>query len=260
MADLFVQDAVGLQEQVMDTVADLFPASEELCIHHFLKSNAQRIPGAIAIAAPGRKALTYSRLLIEIDKAVKTLNAAGIGRNDRVAVVLPNGPEMAVAFLSIAAAATCAPLNPAYTASEFDFYISDLNAKALIVQSDIDSPAIAVAQKHGIPILKASPVLQEAGIFTLTTEGSTRPQCAAFPQQTDIALVLHTSGTTSRPKLVPLTQANVCASAYNIVAAIELSTSDRCLNVMPLFHIHGLMVILSSVAVGASVVCASDPA
>ena len=169
---------------------------------------AQRIPGAIAIAAPGRKPLTYSRLLIEVDRAVKTLNAAGIGRNDRVAVVLPNGPEMAVAFLSIATAATCAPLNPAYTASEFDFYISDLNAKALIVQSDIDSPAIAVAQKHGIPILKTSTVLEEAGIFTLTTEGSTRPQCAAFPQQTDIALVLHTSGTTSRPKLVPLTQAN----------------------------------------------------
>ena len=143
---------------------------QHLSIHHLLKSQAQRMPDAIAIAALGRKPLTYGRLLCQIDDVVKTLNAAGVGRNDCVALVLPNGPEIAVAFLTIAAAATCAPLNPAYTANEFNFYLSDLNAKALIVQSGIDSPAIAVAQKRGIPILKASPVLQEAGNFTLTTD------------------------------------------------------------------------------------------
>ena len=257
VADLFVQDAVGPQEQMIDTVAELAPASEQLCIHHFLRSHAQRIPDAIAIAAPGRKPLTYSRLLIEIDKAVKILNAAGIGRNDRVAVVLPNGPEMAVAFLTIAAAATCAPLNPAYTANEFNFYLSDLNAKALIVQSGIDSPAIAVAQKRGIPVIQLSPVPDaEAGVFTVTSEERLRPEYGGFAQPTDIALTLHTSGTTSRPKLVPLTQANVCASAYNTVAALELSSSDRCLNVMPLFHIHGLVgAVLSSMMAGSSVVC-----
>src|SRR5215467_12364679 len=180
-------------------------------LYQLIQARAEQSPDSITIAAPGRSPLIYRSLCAQVEEVVKTINSVGIGRNDRVAVVLPNGPEMAVAFLTIATAGTCAPLNPAYTASEFDFYISDLNTKALIVQSDIDSPAIAVAQKRGIPVLKASPVLQEAGIFTLTTEGSTRPQCAAFPQQTDIALVLHTSGTTSRPKLVPLTQANVCA-------------------------------------------------
>src|SRR5215471_21872916 len=116
MADLFVQDAVGLQEQVTGT-AVLFPASEELCIHRLLRSHAQRITDAIAIAAAGRKPLTYNRLLSQIDYVVNILNTAGIGRNDRVAVVLPDGPEMAVAFLGVAAGATCTPLNPHYRAS-----------------------------------------------------------------------------------------------------------------------------------------------
>ncbi len=84
------------------------------------------------------------------------LNQLGIGRGDRVAVVLPNGPEMAVAFLGVAASATCAPLNPAYRADEFDFYLSDLNAKAVLVSGGLDSPAVASAQKRAIPVLKLS--------------------------------------------------------------------------------------------------------
>jgi acyl-CoA synthetase (AMP-forming)/AMP-acid ligase II len=188
---------------------------------------------------------------------VATLNAIGMGRNDRVAIVLPNGPEMATAFLAVAAGATSAPLNPAYHANEFDFYLSDLNAKALIIQSGMDSPAIAVAQTRGIPIIELSPVLEaEAGIFTVKGDKHSRAARNGFAQPHDVALVLHTSGTTSRPKIVPLTQANLCTSAHNIRMAFELIDRDRCLNVMPLFHIHGLIAaILSSLVSGASVVC-----
>src|SRR5438309_5932332 len=121
---------------------------------------------AIAIAAPGRRPLTYDRLRVHIDHTVKTLNSMGVGRGDRVAIVLANGPEMAVAFLAVAAGATSAPLNPAYRANEFDFYLSDLNAKALIVQSGGDSPARAIAQGRGIPIIELSCAAEaEAGIF-----------------------------------------------------------------------------------------------
>jgi len=181
----------------------------------------------------------------------------GMGRNDRVAIVLPNGPEMAVAFVAVAAGATSAPLNPAYRANEFDFYLSDLKAKALIIQSGMDSPAIAVAHARGIPIIELLPALEaEAGIFTLRGDKRSRTARNGFAQPNDVALVLHTSGTTSRPKIVPLTQTNICTSAHNIRVALELVDSDRCLNVMPLFHIHGLMAAtLSSLATGASVVC-----
>src|SRR5712691_3207411 len=192
-------------------VTQLANSSQNLGIHHLVEAQVKRRPDAIAIVAPGRLSLTYGRLRGHMSSVVKTLNAMGIGRNDRVALVLPNGPEMAVAFIAVAAGATSAPLNPAYRASEFDFYLSDLNAQAIIIQSGINSPAIAVAHKRGIPLLSLSPVLEaEAGIFTLTgderalLEGTGRHEpLEGFAPPGDVALVLHTSGTTSRPKIVP---------------------------------------------------------
>jgi acyl-CoA synthetase (AMP-forming)/AMP-acid ligase II/acyl carrier protein len=227
------------------------------CIHHLIAAQAKRTPDAIAIAAPGRASLTYGGLHIHIEETVKTLNAMGVGRNDRVAIVLPNGPEMTVAFLAVASGATSAPLNPAYGANDFDFYLSDLNVKALIIQSGMNSPARTIARAHGISIIELSPVLEaEAGIFTLMGDKRSSVAHSGFAQPDDVALVLHTSGTTSRPKIVPLTQTNICTSAHNIRGAFELDNRDRCLNVMPLFHIHGLVAaILSTLASGASVVC-----
>lgn len=227
-------------------------------IHDLIKASAERDAAAIAICGQGRQPLSYGRLLHHVEDAVQALTAAGLKPNDRVAVVLPNGPEMAVAFLAVAACATCAPLNPAYTEAEFDFYISDLNARALIIASGLDSPARKVAQKRQVRIIELSAKLKdEAGVFALDTDRPSVGAHPAFATQSDTALVLHTSGTTSRPKIVPLTQANICHSAHNIATTLALTPHDRCLNVMPLFHIHGLIAaVLSSLAAGASVVCA----
>ncbi len=101
---------------------------------------------ATALHAPGGKALTYKALRAHVDRTVKALNALGIGRGDRVAIVLPNGPEMASAYVAVASACASCPLNPAYRADEFEFYLSDLNAKALLVEKGSASPAVAVAQ------------------------------------------------------------------------------------------------------------------
>ncbi len=120
-------------------------------IYHWLSIQTKNIPDAIAIHAPGRQPLTYKSLLSQVEQVVAKLNAIGIGRTDRVALVLPNGPETAVAFLAVASCATCAPLNPAYLAGEFDFYLSDLNAKALIVQKDFAEAARTIAKERNIP-------------------------------------------------------------------------------------------------------------
>jgi len=214
--------------------------------------------GAAAIGAPGRPALTHGALRALALRTVAALNGMGIGRNDRVAMVLPNGPEMASAFVTVACGATTAPLNPAYRTEEFEFYLADLNAKCLLIQQGMESPARAVAAARGIPVVELLPTGGAAGDFFL------RPQqpLAGAPAQSgeaeaqDVALVLHTSGTTSRPKIVPLRQINVTASAYHIVANLRLTPDDVCLNIMPLFHIHGLIAaVLSSLAAGASVSC-----
>lgn len=225
-------------------------------VYQLLQTQADRQPNTIAIVAPSQTALPYKQLFSHVDAVVNQLNALGIGRNDRVGIVLPNGPEMAVAFLAIASAATSAPLNPAYRAPEYDFYLSDLQAKALIILAGMASPARDVAKARHIPIIELSPLSEAAGLFTLTGEPQPLNAEAGPSQADDVALVLHTSGTTSRPKIVPLTHRNICTSADNIAQTLQLTPVDRCLNVMPLFHIHGLMAAtLSTLAAGASVAC-----
>jgi acyl-CoA synthetase (AMP-forming)/AMP-acid ligase II len=213
---------------------------------------------AEAIGAPGMRPLDYDGMRALARSTSTALRQAGIARRDRVAIVLPNGPAMASAFVSVATAATTAPLNPAYRPDEFEFYLSDLKADALIVAEDDETPAVAVARKLGIAVLNlTAPPDAPAGVFTLSGE-TVRPASADGPTgRDDIALILHTSGTTSRPKIVPLSHANVCASAFNIARTLSLSPRDRCLNVMPLFHIHGLIAaLLATLSAGGSVHCA----
>ena len=226
------------------------------CLPHLLEHQAKRIPDAPAILAPGRAPLTYGRLYQHVDKMGRALRAMGIGRRDRVAVVLPNGPEMAVAILAVAASAACAPLNPAYGAEELDRYFADLRPRALITQAGIDSPARRVALSRGVRVIELSTAFDaEAGLFTLTGDQGGAPSDEPVSPG-DVALLLLTSGTTSRPKIVPLTHANICASAYALGAALALRETDRCLNVLPLFHGHGLIAtVMASLAAGASVVC-----
>ncbi|MDF1791017.1 MAG: acyl--CoA ligase [Thalassobaculaceae bacterium] len=210
-----------------------------------------------AIGAPGRQDLTYGALRDLVAATGKALAGAGIVPGDRVGIVLANGPSMAACFLAVAAHATAAPLNPGYRADEFDFYISDLQAKAVIVAAGDDTPARAVAERHGATVIELSEDEGDpAGSFTLAVAAPIS-DAAPLAGPDDTALVLHTSGTTSRPKIVPLSGANLASSAGHIAASLALTPADRCLNIMPLFHIHGLMAAVSaSVRAGASVHCA----
>jgi len=219
-------------------------------------STAHELP---AILSPGRDPLPYRGLTELIHRTVKSLHELGIGRGDRVAMVLPNGPEMAIAFLAIAATATAAPLNPSYQAAEFDFYLEDLQPRALIIEAGSNSPACQIALDRGIKLVFLTPLRDaNAGQFTLAGECTGPAKSAELGTLHDVGLVLHTSGTTSRPKMVPLTQTNLCASAMNIAATLRLSERDRVLNVMPMFHIHGLIAaLLAPLSVGGSVVCTS---
>lgn len=216
---------------------------------------------AIAFVGSGCPSLTYGGLRAHVERTVTSLNRLGIGRNDRVALVLPNGTEIATAFVSVAAGTTSAPLNPAYRTDEFEFYLSDLKAKALIVERGSTSPALGVAAKHKIPVIEIVRASSDpAGVFELVPVESGKtiaaPTPGGFAGPDDTALVLHTSGTTSRPKIVPLSQRNVCASAGHIRDILSLTPADRGLSIMPLFHIHGLIgSVLSTLCAGGSVFC-----
>ena len=215
---------------------------------------------ARALSGPAATPLSYAALRELLADTLRVLNSRGIGRNDRVAIVLDNGPQMAAAFLAIAAGASAAPLNPGYRADEFEFYLSDLRAKLLIVEADKDSPALGVAAKLAIPVARLRAAAgRGAGAFQLEFPAGTSlpaPAASGAAAPDDIALVLHTSGTTSRPKIVPLAQRNICASAHHIRRTLQFTPGDRGLNIMPLFHIHGLIAgILAPLSAGSEVFC-----
>lgn len=228
--------------------------SEAASIIERLAAGADDAP---AISAPDRITLTHGGLRRLISETAAQLHALGLGRGDRVAIVLANGPEMASAFVAVAAAASTAPLNPAYRADELDFYLTDIGAKAILVAEDESGPAITVAERLGIAVLRLAALRDApAGSFRIEGEPIGPPAAPELAEDGDIALLLHTSGTTSRPKLVPLSHANLAASAAHIGATLGLTSDDRCLNIMPLFHIHGLIAtVLSSLAAGGSVFC-----
>lgn len=246
----------------MDTTSSGTAPVSVLTIPEIVQCHAASDPERIALVTNGRKSLTYAKLLEYIRRTTEFCRAARINRNDIVAVALPNGPEMALAFLGFSSAATCAPLNPAYRDAEVEFYLRDLAATAIVLLKGSDSTARAVAIRMGLAVIELDPQRdQAAGVFTLSMAAEISnglpimaPNCC---EEQCVALVLHTSGTTSRPKMVPLTHANICTSAANIGRGLRLSTQDRCLNVMPLFHIHGLIgALLSSLVAGGSVACA----
>jgi acyl-CoA synthetase (AMP-forming)/AMP-acid ligase II len=186
-------------------------------IYQLLRAWAEDAPEAIALVSPGHEPITYRRLLIQTDSIIESLRVIGVGRHDRIAIILPNGIEMAALFLGVSCAAISVPLNPLYQEDELESYLRDIGAKALVVQAAVPVSALAVARRHRIQVIElVSSARDDANLFTLKASRSVGsvPQ---HPLEADnVALILHTSGTTAKPKRVLLTHRNLCASAYSV--------------------------------------------
>ncbi len=210
-------------------------------------------PDHPAIIIPDGPIVTYEALRSQVAELAAQLEGTGIGSGDRVAIVLPNGIEMIISFLAVASIATAAPLNPAYKSDEFRFYIEDTSAKALITSASTGQEARSVLPGS---VLQLEVQLSPEGRLSLYPGADVvTDELFASPSPDAIALVLHTSGTTSRPKRVPLSHRNIAVSARNIVATYKLTADDVALCVMPLFHIHGLVAsTMSTFLSGGTVV------
>ncbi len=226
-------------------------------VHELLSARAVEAPAAPFIVAEGREPLSYGALWEQARRVQETLSDCGIGRRDRVAMVLPSGPEMAACVATVSASVAVAPLNPEFTENEFDYFFSALDTKALIALSGQESPARAAADRLGMAVLELRPGRQEpAGTFRLSG-GSKGPADGSGPgREDDPALLLTTSGTTSRGKIVPITHARLIACAGNSTRLYGLGAEDRCLNLMPLFHAHGLYCgLFAPIVSGGSTIC-----
>ncbi|BBM85844.1 non-ribosomal peptide synthetase [Candidatus Uabimicrobium amorphum] len=249
-------DFIELLQDVISQPQKCIAMQSTDTVYAIISSRAKQEPNAMALLDQKANSICNHQLLHNIQSNVRQLQSWGIKRNNRVAIVLDNGPCMASCFLAVCCCATSAPLNPSYTESEYEFYLTDLDAKALIIAGKENVPAKNVAKRLNIPVWQLVADEQKPGLFRLEGGQVQENTHHEFAHPQDVALVLHTSGTTSRPKMVPLTHRNICTSAANISKTLHLQPRDRCLNVMPLFHIHGLMgVLLSSMYSGASIVC-----
>ena len=209
----------------------------------------------VALTSENSPPLLYKDLKSFVNKIASQLAGNGISNKDRAAIVLPNGPFMASSFLTLSSYMSAAPLNPSYKTNEYEFYLKDLNPKIVIVEPNSSNEVVGVAKNLNIPVCEIKIKKDDpSGLFNLFNIESEYQ----LPEENDEGLVLHTSGTTSRPKIVPLTNKNIYSSAENISKSLNLSEADHCLNIMPLFHIHGLIAILAaSIRSGASI-CASN--
>ncbi len=226
-----------------ETLAELLPSADQ---------------NAPAVVVPeGGPKLTYGEFNREVERVAGLLAANGVERGRAVSIVLPNGLDFMTLFMAVARTGSiAAPLNAAYTVDEFKFFMEDANSQLAIVPPG-DHAGRDAANALGIPVLDASlngaDLILESNGTGLTETADVTP-----PTPNDVALFLHTSGTTSRPKGVPLTHGNLITSLKNISETYELSTSDIAMVVMPLFHVHGLIgVALSTFYSGGSIVVPS---
>lgn len=228
-----------------------------------LCKSAEEFPNQKAITVSGKYQLTHSQLQATVNSCAARLRGAGVGHGDVVALAFPNSIEFVVLLMAvIRARGVAAPLNAAYTAEEFEFYLADSKSKLLLLPLEGNTAAQTAAAKIGLPLANCR--------FNLLSDGSGSVEFVSESHgfdldldetknssdiHDDMALFLHTSGTTSKPKGVPLTQLNLAASTLHIKDTYELSSSDTTVIPLPLFHVHGLVAgLLTSLVSGASVV------
>ncbi len=260
-AEALLEHQAAREDGAADTAPLAPPAPVPTTLRQLIEAQVCRAPEAPAIGAPGAPPLCYRDLLAQVDDTLAVLATRGLGRGDRIALVLPQGPDLAVAFVTVALGATAVPLNPAYRAAELEVYLESAGARAVIVPAGAGAAARAAAAKLDLPVLDLTSRPGVAGRFTLGPSLPAAPPPVVPPRPDDVAFVIHTSGTTARPKVVPLSHANLSAAVLGFIETFRLVPEDRALGVMPLFHVQGLMVVLASLAAGASVSCtpAFDP-
>jgi acyl-CoA synthetase (AMP-forming)/AMP-acid ligase II len=227
---------------------------------------AESLTALLRQADPGRPALitgedgstlTHAQLAVRVETLAGRLAAAGVRRGDKVALVLPNGPEIVQLLLAIfALGAAAAPLNSAYTQGEFVFYLTDIAPRLAVLPASLPAAALGAAEECSVTVLTTRPA-EDGGPPELAAQGAEVTAQASFEgaQPDDVAIVLHTSGTTSRPKQVPLRQRNLMASVRTIGAHYQLGADDVSFCVMPLFHVHGLVAsTFAALGAGGSVI------
>lgn len=224
-------------------------------IMDYITRQVTKKPDSPAIFAPDKSYITYKQLEMKVKELSEYLCQNGFGKR-RIAVVMPNGPEMVITFYAISNVAVFVPLNPVYSAEEFKNYMKLMRVDALMLRDGTYPAAKLAAIELSIPFILLHPSKTgDFSTFQINCEGNSRPANEFQTSQgNDTAVVLHTSGTTGSPRIVPLTHANLNSFIEN-APCFDLTERDRCVHITPLFHIGGIVgPVLSSAVIGGSLI------
>ncbi|PWN50811.1 putative PCS60-AMP-binding protein, peroxisomal [Violaceomyces palustris] len=224
-------------------------------------------PSATAIILPSSSPNPYRFTYHQLHNLVLDLQSQiasfGFKPSEVISSSLVNGIEFVLTFLATGAERLVAgPLNPNYSSNEVSFYLQDTQSKLLILpRGAFANPHPAVSAARGLNVEMAEIVFDPSSCsVSLIRENGSKVERSPSsvlrrPLDEDVALVLHTSGTTGRPKGVPLSHRNLLTTMANIIKTYELTPGDRTYLVMPLFHVHGLLCgLLAPLLSGGSVV------
>lgn len=221
-----------------------------------LRAWAATQPDAPALLTAGRPTLSYRMLAKRIDEIRSRLNFLGLGRGDRIAVVLPTGDNLVVALLGVMDAATAAPLPPTCSEAEYHRLFEDLRIRALLTTVDPTSPARLAAEQQDILVIEIIPEPGEpAGGFEMYGTRTNGAELPGRSKPSDIAVLFRTAGTMAEAKTVPVSQLCLTSRAIRKADVLGIDESDRSLAFAPLYHAQGLSVaVLAPLSVGGSVV------
>ena len=215
-------------------------------------------PDAPAIMGPRDQVLNYLQLSRTVSALTEFLSSREIKLNQRIAVVNPNGFEMAISFLAISNVASFVPLSPDYSLEQYRYYFEILKTDTLVLPPDYNSALLRIAEEMNMTIYFLQKQINNDETIYQFIGGVEQESSYSVNLATndDIAMVNYTSGTTSKPKIVPRTHINVCSGIAKRIADYSLTANDRALIISPIFRSIGLNSILTALCSGGCAICA----
>lgn len=216
---------------------------------------ASAVSSAPAVGGVDGNFLDYSDLADHLRDLRAQLTELGIGPGDRICSVLPDGPITGVILLALIQSAVCFPINPSIGTRELGSVLDAARPRAVLLWKDQSPQARVACAARGLPVIETWPDGVLADPIRLRGPERLAP---GRDFGTGESLLLRTSGTTADGKLVPLTAANITAAAAATCQAYALGPRDRRLNIMPMFHVQGVVgSLVASLLCGSSVLCAA---